>query len=58
MCLLFFFLAKNVPENALGALDECHEIVFPIIRTIFKIICALPISVASTERSFSTLKRY
>ncbi|CAI6355971.1 unnamed protein product [Macrosiphum euphorbiae] len=50
--------AKNVLENALGALDECHETVFPIIRTIFIIICALHISVASAERSFSTLKIY
>lgn len=57
MFIIIFFSAKNVPENALGALDVCHETVFPIIRTIF-IICALPISIASAERSFPTLKRY
>lgn len=58
LCFFIIFSAKTVPENALGALDKCYETVFPNIKKIFTIICALPISVALAERSFSTLKRY
>lgn len=56
--LLLFFLPKTVPENALGALNECYDTLLPNIKTIFTIICALPISVALAERSFLTLKWY
>lgn len=49
---------KDIHKNVLESLSECDKTVFPTIQTIFAIICTLPISVASAERSFSTLKRY
>ncbi|XP_022160331.1 zinc finger MYM-type protein 1-like [Myzus persicae] len=48
---------KNICKNALDALDECHHDVFPILHEVLCIICSLPISVASAERTFSTLRR-
>ncbi|CAI6355298.1 unnamed protein product [Macrosiphum euphorbiae] len=48
---------KDIHKNVLESLSECDKTVFPTIQTIFAIICTLPISVASAERSFSTLKR-
>jgi len=54
---MFIFLGKNICKNALDALDECHHDVFPILNEVLCIICSLPISVASAERTFSTLGR-
>ncbi|XP_022181482.1 52 kDa repressor of the inhibitor of the protein kinase-like [Myzus persicae] len=48
---------ENIPNNGLEALISCPESVFPNIHYILNIICSLPISVASAERSFSTLRR-
>lgn len=54
---MFILLGKNTCKNALDALDECHHHVFPILHEVLCIICSLPISVASAERTFSTLRR-
>jgi len=51
------FLGKNIPFNVFDALSMCLESIFPNIHKMLIIICSLPISVATAERSFSTLKR-
>lgn len=47
----------NIPNNAIDAIEECPNVIFPNIRLILIIVATLPISVASAERSFSTLRR-
>lgn len=49
---------KNcIPKNPLGTLPKCPEELFPNINVFLKILSILPVSTASVERSFSTLKR-
>lgn len=48
---------KDGPNNPLAALRECSEEFFPNIRVLLQIFAVLPVSTASVERSFSTLKR-
>lgn len=43
--------------NAIKTLEKCDEQCFPVIDTLLKILATLPVSTASAERSFSTLKR-
>lgn len=43
-------------NNALEALQNCDALYFPNIYNIFKILCTFTISVATAERSFSTLR--
>jgi len=38
-------------------MDQCNEILYPNIKKILHIIAYLPVSVASAERSSSTLRR-
>jgi len=49
------------PITALDALTECDihidDKIFPTIRFYLQILATLPVSVASAERSFSTLRR-
>jgi len=45
----------NVPNNAIDSIANCPYVLFPNIKLILTIISTLPISVASAERSFSTL---
>ncbi|CAI6348676.1 unnamed protein product [Macrosiphum euphorbiae] len=47
----------QIPNNVFNAIEECPDIVFPCIRKILFILCTLPVSVATAERSFSTLRR-
>ncbi|XP_064471819.1 52 kDa repressor of the inhibitor of the protein kinase-like [Ornithodoros turicata] len=47
----------EVPGTAVEALDKCDREVFPLIRTLLQVLATLPVSVASAERSFSTLRR-
>lgn len=56
--LYLTFLGKKIPVNGLEAYTMCTESIFPNIHKLLTILCALPISVASAERSFSTLRRY
>ncbi|XP_029341883.1 uncharacterized protein LOC100573978 [Acyrthosiphon pisum] len=46
-----------VLTDALTSMDQCNEILYPNIKKILHIIACLPVSVASAERSFSTLRR-
>lgn len=45
------------PQNFIDALNLCNQSVFPNIYNILKLCCALPVTIATPERSFSTLKR-
>lgn len=53
---------KNSPElhkskNAMDALSVCNKVMFPNVFKLLQILATLPVSSASNERSFSTLKR-
>lgn len=48
---------SEIPSDDLNALIQCDEMMYPIINKILKILCTLPVSVASAERSFSGLRR-
>lgn len=43
-------------KNALEALQKCDKNYFPLVHQILKILCTLTISVATAERSFSSLR--
>lgn len=45
------------PSNALDAIKHCDPVIFPNIFVLLKILCTLPVSTATPERSFSSLKR-
>ncbi|XP_046687344.1 uncharacterized protein LOC124372982 [Homalodisca vitripennis] len=47
----------KLPEDILKVLDSCDPNIFPIIHDVLKILATLPVSVASAERTFSTLRR-
>jgi len=47
----------NLIKNGLEALDNCDEEVYPNIHFLLKIFVSLPVSTATPERSFSSLKR-
>eukprot|EP00102_Acyrthosiphon_pisum_P026572 XP_016663782.1 PREDICTED: 52 kDa repressor of the inhibitor of the protein kinase-like [Acyrthosiphon pisum] len=46
-----------ITSNALDAIKHCDPIIFPNIFTLLKILCTLPVSTATPERTFSSLKR-
>lgn len=48
---------EKIPKNALTALKVCQFDLFPNIYILLKILCTIPITTASVERSFSTLGR-
>lgn len=48
---------KERPFTFIDSLNFCEESAFPNIHTILQICATLPVSVATAERSFSTLKR-
>ncbi|CAH1119753.1 unnamed protein product [Phaedon cochleariae] len=48
---------QNIPDNGITALKECNKHLFPYISILLELLCCLPVSVASSERSFSTLRR-
>jgi hypothetical protein len=45
------------PSNALQLLSECDGIFYPNIRKMLEILVTLPISTATAERTFSSLRR-
>uniref|UniRef100_A0A8C5QC55 52 kDa repressor of the inhibitor of the protein kinase n=1 Tax=Leptobrachium leishanense TaxID=445787 RepID=A0A8C5QC55_9ANUR len=47
---------KDIPQTVLEVLDLCDQDLFPTIRSLLLILATLPVSVASAERSFSTLR--
>ncbi|XP_060860571.1 uncharacterized protein LOC132937949 [Metopolophium dirhodum] len=44
-------------SNALDAIRCCDPIIFPNIFMLLKILCCLPVSTSTPEKSFSGLKR-
>lgn len=50
---------KNVklPKTAMDALAECDPECYPNVHHLLQILVTLPVSVASAERTFSTLRR-
>lgn len=49
--------SESLPANALGALNECNEDIYPSVFALLKVLATLPVSTATSERSFSTLRR-
>ncbi|XP_022181800.1 uncharacterized protein LOC111041726 [Myzus persicae] len=47
---------KN-PKNATEAFINCNEEIFPTVHQLLKILITLPVTTASSERSFSSLRR-
>ena len=47
----------NRPSTAVESLNHCNEELFPNIYLLLKKLATLPVSTATPERTFSTLKR-
>lgn len=52
-----FTATKDLPKNAIDALHKCNVSIFPSTFKLLQILATLPVTTASSERSFSTLKR-
>jgi hypothetical protein len=48
---------KPVPSNAIDIYVSCDQQFYPYIKRLVQILCTLKVSVATAERSFSTLRR-
>ena len=48
---------KSLPTDLSVVFDLCDQVQYPITHELFRIIKTCPVSVASAERSFSTLRR-
>jgi hAT family C-terminal dimerisation region len=48
--------SDNRPNNAIDAYVQCNGIFFPNIKILLQIYATLPVTTATGERSFSTLK--
>lgn len=48
---------EKKPSNAIDSLLECDARFFPNIRKLLEILATLPVSTATAERTFSTLRR-
>lgn len=46
----------KLPTKALNVLQSFERDIYPIIYTLLKILCIMPVTNASSERSFSTLR--
>ncbi|GBN01562.1 repressor of the inhibitor of the protein kinase [Araneus ventricosus] len=49
--------SENLPKTAISSLEKCDKTFFPNIYIILKLLAVLPASVATVERSFSSLRR-
>lgn len=47
----------KVPSTAISSLMVYSKDMFPIISSLLRILATLPVSTATAERNFSTLKR-
>lgn len=45
------------PKSFIDTINICNKSVFPNIYNMLKVCCTIPVTVATAERSFSTLKR-
>ena len=48
---------SDLPQDGLAAYSACDDVIFPYIKATLCILCVLPASVATGERSFSALNR-
>jgi hAT family C-terminal dimerisation region len=48
---------QSLPQNALTSLENCSEVFYPNVNKLLTILATLPVTTASAERSFSTLRR-
>ena len=48
---------ESIPETVAEGLSACDKETFPLVHLFLTILFTLPISTASAERSFSTLRR-
>lgn len=46
---------NKIPQNVIDVLKTCDEDIYPTVRNLLRILVTLPVSVASAERSFSSL---
>ncbi|XP_044751693.1 52 kDa repressor of the inhibitor of the protein kinase-like [Coccinella septempunctata] len=46
-----------LPKTAISSLENCDKDLFPNIYILLKILAVLPVSVATVERTFSSLRR-
>ncbi len=44
-------------KSALSSLDACEKTLYPSIYQLLKILCTMPVTTCTPERTFSTLKR-
>ncbi|GBN92382.1 hypothetical protein AVEN_116156-1 [Araneus ventricosus] len=49
--------SENLPKTAISSLEKCDKTFFPNIYILLKLLAVLPVSVATVERSFSSLRR-
>lgn len=45
------------PSSAIECFTSCEDSIYPTIKELLKILSTLPVSTATPERSFSTLRR-
>jgi len=48
---------STVPSNTIKALCACHADIYPNVYILLTILATLPVSAATSERSFSTMRR-
>lgn len=48
---------SDMPQDGSTAYSACDEVIFPYLKAALSILCVLPASVATGERSFSALNR-
>nr|XP_042895669.1 52 kDa repressor of the inhibitor of the protein kinase-like [Parasteatoda tepidariorum] len=49
--------SEDLPKTAICCLEKCDKTFFPNIYILLKLLAVLPVSVATVERSFSSLRR-
>ncbi|GBN84085.1 repressor of the inhibitor of the protein kinase [Araneus ventricosus] len=49
--------SENLPKTAISSLEKCDKTFFPNIYILLKLLSVTPVSVATVERSFSSLRR-
>jgi len=57
LCKQRWIAVNKLPCTSVNTINCCDELLFPKIYQYLKIGTTLPITIASVERSFSTLKR-
>ncbi|GBN22033.1 hypothetical protein AVEN_211340-1 [Araneus ventricosus] len=49
--------SENLPKTAISSLEKCDKTFFPNIYILLKLLAVLPVSIATVEISFSSLRR-